>query len=178
MPRTRRAVALFVLVTFVGAEAGCSWIFMKKEPPLPIEPTPPVECTSSATAPIVDTVVAVATGVTAIVGVVGGLIVLQDSTGWEGLNAAGWIGVGILAALFPIPTGFSAAYGFKHANACERLKALQAACVSGDQDACTRLRGERPAPKEQPGTSPSEGWLQDAASQTSARLWPPKEQDQ
>lgn len=176
MPRTRRAVALMVLVAFVGGEAGCSWIIVKKEPSLPLEPTQRVECTTSRSAPAIDltgTLLAAATSVGALgygaLGWAAGEGTQVDWTTIAVVAAAGAVGAAVL--------GFSMAYGFKHAKECERLKSLQAACVSGDQDSCTLLRGEQPGPSEAPGSSPAESWLRDAAGLTSTRLWQPQEPD-
>jgi hypothetical protein len=81
------------------------------------------------------------------------------------------------AAAVTTVLAFSTAYGFKHAKECERLKSLQAACVAGDQDSCTLLRGRQPGSSDTPGPSPAESWLREAAGLTSARLWPPQKQE-
>ena len=175
MSRMRRAVAGLVLALFLGAETGCSWIFMKKEPPLPLEPVPVAECTSSRTAPTVDTILAVATGLTAGLGLVVGLGGAWMQT-YEYANevAVGtWLAIGTAALAATLPLAFSASYGGRHARECERLKGLQAACAAGDQDACTQLRGAQPGPAETPGPSPTESWLREAAGLSAARLSPP-----
>jgi hypothetical protein len=182
MPRARRAVALVVLVTFVGAETGCSWIFVKKEPPLPIEPSPVVECTTNRTAPTLDLVAAVLGGATAVGTLAYGAV--QYVGCGEELSGCNWAlswatiaGVAAAAAAVTTVFAFSAGYGSKHAEECERLKALQAACVAGDQDACNRLRGGTPGSPAAPATPPAESWLREAAGLTSARLWPQQDQD-
>jgi len=51
-----RFVALVGMVTLLHG-TGCSWIFIQKPPPGPVEPVPPVECTSSNEYSVVDSIV-------------------------------------------------------------------------------------------------------------------------
>lgn len=174
-PRVRQVVALAALIAFAGVESGCSWIFVKKEPPLPLEPTPPVECTTSRAAPIIDVVTGSVFAAGAIVsGLALAPCVVETCDEWSQFWAIAGVALGALAV--GATAIISGAYGFKHTKECEKLKSLQAACVVGDQDSCTLLRGEQPAPKEQPGPLDIESWLRDAASPSLARLSLPQEQ--
>lgn len=69
------AVGLVCLPTL-----GCSWITVNKPPPGPIQPTPPLECTTSGSAPEVDFITQTVLGL-------GGLAVTGMGI-WPGENSS------------------------------------------------------------------------------------------
>jgi hypothetical protein len=145
---------------------------MKKEPPLPVEPAPPIECTSSRTVPIVDLT---ATTVLGLAGWGGGfMLMFLASEGMEQPEAGWLLGAAAACAVASTVLIFSTIYGFEHAKACDDLKTLQADCVAGNQEACSRLRGERFAPPAVPATSQGQAWLEEATRLSAARLAAPK----
>jgi hypothetical protein len=93
------------MLVVLAQGSGCSWIFVTKPPPGPVEAEPPVTCTTSAVSPVLDTVLAglaVAGGITVIA-----LSVPKSSSctgGWcfdidmSGFNTAGYITGGVLIA--------------------------------------------------------------------------------
>ncbi len=122
---------------------GCSWLSVTKPPSGPLEPTPPVECTSFSGAPTLDWIGAIGFGI------VGGFTVAWGAspltilgpnkpTDW-GIVAAG---VGIIGGA--VALGFSGAYGSSSTSRCGALKETQLLCTSGLEEACRSLREGKP----------------------------------
>jgi hypothetical protein len=134
----------------VAGGSGCSWLFVNKPPPGPVEPAPPASCTGSVASPVVDTVLGAL-----LVG--GGIAVIALSvpkpappcTGWcfnfdfDQLNAVGYAAGGVLIA-GAIPLAFSAAHGYSTTADCRELHEAQLSCVSGVEASCTELRERKP----------------------------------
>ncbi|HET8725234.1 MAG TPA: hypothetical protein VFM53_13645 [Anaeromyxobacteraceae bacterium] len=140
---TGRPAALMVLALGLVPGTGCSWILVNKPPPDPIPATPPLACTSSVAAPVVDTVLAAAALGTGIAFLVMGSQPTGSCTGFgcidlSGLNKAGVIAGGVLAAT-AIPLGFSAGFGYATTAECRELKDVQLACISGVEASCDRM---------------------------------------
>lgn len=129
---------------------GCSWIFVRKPPPGPVEAAPRLECTSSVVSPVLDTVGAVyAAGLGLYLMIVG----IQSESHCspsspcspEGYAFRGSIILaGATAVAAAVPLGFSAAYGYEKTSDCRRLKEAQLPCASGVEDACRTLQERRP----------------------------------
>ncbi len=132
------ALALEVLST-----AGCSWLTVQRPPPGPIEATPPIECTSSKTSSVIDTVAAVLLGGVGVVTVVAGASAASSDSMFSGIGAGvAVIGAGLVATA--VPLGFSAAYGYEKTSDCQRLKEAQVSCTSGVEESCRTLQERRP----------------------------------
>lgn len=124
--------------------AGCSWIFVQKAPDGPVERAPPATCTSSAAAPIADTVLASVLAAGGLALVIGAATKPGPSDPYAAtVNAAYTVTVaaagGVLAAS-AIPWAFSAAYGYSHTADCREVKQSQLDCLSGVEDSCRLLR--------------------------------------
>ena len=147
---------------------SCSWLFVNKPPPLPVETAPPVACTSSVAAPVADTVSAVllaALGSTTVY--VGAqskncttslcqpAICLSDycppqpcttCSGWSPAEQTYIIVSGVALLGLATMFGFSAAHGYSTTARCRELEQAQAACLTGVESACQSLRvGATPA---------------------------------
>jgi hypothetical protein len=116
-------------------EFGCSWAFMTKPPAAVVAPNHPVECTTSAAAPVLDTVC-------------GGYFVLNaialGAGNYDSSTKSGGIALSVgLVAL----CGLSAISGYGYSNRCENVKDANALCMSGSMAACHELRADwRPPP--------------------------------
>ncbi len=130
---------------------------MNRPPTPPVEPSPPVACTTSRAAPILDTVGAVfaggvgltTTGYGIAVPVCSSFCILEpESAGAK----AGIIAAGVAITALGVLSAWSAADGYGWASRCENVKAVQLACVSGVEASCAELR--RPPPRE--GKAPGE----------------------
>jgi hypothetical protein len=103
------------------ASAGCSFVAVRRPPPEPSPPGVPIACTESRTAPVLDTVGAVATP---IVGAAtwGLCAYLSSMQSWASDPTHLKCGAVIWGALLGTAayTG-SAVYGFHHTNQCRRL---------------------------------------------------------
>ncbi len=150
MRLTLRASTLLLL----GLSA-CSWAGMVRPPPTPVEPTPPVTCTTSRLAPALDTASAVLLTVPGVLGlgyglqpVCSGFCLLEPKSG--GQQAVG-IGIGIASLGLAALATVSAVQGYGWASDCETLKEQQLACVSGVETSCTTLRTPPPRPGKSPG---------------------------
>ena len=126
--------------------SGCSWVFVQKPPPGPIQAAPPLECTSSVVAPVLDTVWAADA---AIVGLTLAIMSIHEQSTCsasspcspEGNSMRFWYtATGVLAAAAAEPVGFSAAYGYDKTSDCRHLKETQLSCTSGVEEACRALR--------------------------------------
>lgn len=167
-----KGVALSVIAALSTATSGCSWMFMQRAPQPVLAPNYPVECSSSRAAPVLDSICAgyfVANTIA--------LASVDDdcdpsSFGCDDFRSAKTsamlVGAGVagLCAL-------SAASGFKNANRCGSVKQLNAACITGNEQACfalsprwtPRVRGAPawgeppsgavPSPAAAPGSAPA-----------------------
>ncbi len=154
----RESAAALLLAT-----SACSWATMARPPPTPIEPIPPVACTTSRLAPALDTVGAVLLGVPGVITtaygiatpVCSGFCLLQpQSNGDKGTLIA----VGLILAGLGTVEAISAATGYSWASDCEGLKETQLACVSGVETSCARLRTP---PLREGGKAPGEACAED-----------------
>ena len=123
-------------VAFCGS--GCSWIAVTRAPERPVAPSPPVECTRSVAAPVVDTVV----GSLALVGGVGMVaagnhpICLSTSCPSE----PGLVWGGVALAAVGVALGVSAGFGYAWTAECREVGALQNSCIVGVEASCTNLK--------------------------------------
>jgi hypothetical protein len=151
----RRRLA-FALVALLAGPA-CSWVTMGRPPPPPVEPLPPVACTTSRAAPILDTTGATFFGGLGIMTAAYGIATPVCTTGWcigpeTGGAKAGIIAAGLGLTAIAVLQTISATNGFAWASTCDDLKAAQLSCVSGVEEACVVIR--RPPPRV--GKSPGE----------------------
>jgi len=147
--RTLRIAAAML----AAAAPGCSWIGwgLQKPPPLPVEPSTAIHCTTDKVAPILDTV-----GAAAFVGLgVAGMVTVHGSCSGGagsmcGLQEAAF-GLSLSSAAIGVLYGASAVYGYGATGRCARLIEWENACAKGDARACERLRG---APEPDPAAGP------------------------
>jgi hypothetical protein len=136
--------ALGSTVAAVGAASwvvltsgGCSWIMVTRAPERPVGPTPPVTCTRSVAAPVVDTVV----GSLAVIGGAGmaafgsNPICLNSSCPSD--SGLIWGGVALAAA--GVVLGVSSGFGYAWTAECREIGALQQSCIVGVEASCTNL---------------------------------------
>ena len=134
-----RFVALVGTVALLQGTA-CSLIFIQKPPPGPVEPAPPVECTSSNEYPVIDSVVGwpVLLGGAYAVGYGGAPMFLANGAPlpifWGGLAA-------MVAGSIIAGSGLG---GFQRTSECRGLKESQLECVSGVEAACVLLKARTP----------------------------------
>ena len=144
---TLRASALLLL----GLSA-CSWATMTRPPPPPVEPTPPVTCTTSRLAPALDTVGAIFFGVPGLLTTGYGIAAPVCKTGWcllqpqSGADKASIIAVGAVLLGLGVVQTISAANGYAWAAECATTKDHQLACVSGVEASCSILATPPPRP--------------------------------
>lgn len=150
LPARRRCTAAALGLAFLPA-LGCSWIFVNKAPPDPIQATPPIECRSSTAAPVFDTVGAVVVGVGGILVTVFGLAL--DTAPCEAFEfcaspqtKATTIAAGVAAMGAAVALGFSADYGYSAIQECRSRQdvQLQLSCTSGVEEACRTLQERKP----------------------------------
>jgi len=137
-----RVVACGVALALVHG-TGCSWLFVHKAPHGPVEPAPPVECTSSVAAPVIDTTGTVLLGASGLLLAGYGAAANPGDGGWGGPTygeQAALIGVGVAAVGAAVALGFSAASGYSNAAECRHLKEAQLSCVSGVEVSCQGLK--------------------------------------
>lgn len=128
-----RLVAVLAASSLVVQGTGCSLLLMQRPPSGPLEPAPPIECTSSHDLARADSIL----GWT-FVGV--GSVAAGASMGyppllWAGV-ATGLVGVLLLGSSF---------YGRQAATDCVGTKARQFECASGVENAC-HLPADPPDP--------------------------------
>ena len=150
--RWRCRLAAAALAAAALPSSGCSWLFVQRPPPGPLEPSPPVACTSSAAAPAADVTGAIlleAAGLTTtLVGILGAVCPPGESWCMFGYPSAGAkaavtvVGLGLTGAA--IAYAFSASYGFSHSAECRRLVEAQLACASGVEASCQSLQDRKP----------------------------------
>lgn len=137
--------------------SGCSWMAMARPPPTPVAPAPPVACTTSRVAPVLDTAGALLVGVPGVVTTVYGIATPVCTTGWcwfqptTGGNKAAIISVGLVLVGISVMQTVSAVNGYGWAADCEALQGQQLACLSGVETSCTILRTPPPRPGKSPG---------------------------
>jgi hypothetical protein len=158
---------LFLALLLGGT--GCSWLGMTRPPEPPVEPSPPVACTTSRALPILDTTAAILVGVPSAIFTGWAIATPVNASGCSllsGPNAspcslvgpnssgakAGMIAGGLVGVGFAVMEAFSAADGFGWAGRCEVLGETQLACLSGVEASCAALR-KLP---QQPGKAPGE----------------------
>jgi len=112
----RRAAGATLLVAVLP---GCSWLFVES-PPVHHERLSYFDCTESRAAPIVDTALAVAYGLSGLVGLAAGVPGAHGETDGFGSDNIAMFAVSAAAA-----TGFglSAGYGFGATADCDQAKA-------------------------------------------------------
>jgi hypothetical protein len=123
------------------ATGGCSWAFMTKPPDVVAAPQFPVDCTSSRTAPLLDTIC-------------GGYFVLNaiSVAGAKECSSnpfaqeqgclpaeAKAMGVPLSIGLAVLCTG-AAIGGFGSASRCADMKAQNVGCIAGDPESCRALK--------------------------------------
>jgi hypothetical protein len=146
--------ALFLCLLLGGT--GCSWIGMTRPPEPPVEPSPPVTCTTSRLAPSLDLAGAVIFGVPGVITSVYG-IAAPVCSGWcllepqSGADKAAIISVGLVMTGIAVAQAFAAADGYGSAARCEEVKAWQLGCVSGVEPSCAALRKLPPKAGKAPG---------------------------
>jgi hypothetical protein len=145
------------LAVLLGCSA-CSWIGMTRPPAPPVDPSPPVTCTTSRVAPALDTASAVLLGVPGIVTAVYGIAQPVCSTGWclvqpaSGSAKAAIISAGLLLTGLGVMEAFAAVDGYSWASECEDLGAAQLACLSGVEPSCAALRKIPQSQLKSPGS--------------------------
>lgn len=164
--RCRTVTVLLSLVLL----PGCSWLTVTKPPSGPLEPAPPVECTSSSGAPTLDWIGAVTLGFvsagTIAWGASGAHLCIPISLGGTSTGSGscpngptdwGVVAVGIAGVAGSVALGFSGAYGVSHTAECRALTETQLSCTSGVEQACRSLNEGKPytkppeAEQESPG---------------------------
>ena len=137
--------------------SACSWGTMVRAPPTPVEPAPPVNCTTSRLAPALDTAGAVLLGVPGVLTTAYGIATPVCTTGWcfleptDGGSKAAIIGVGVVLVGLAVMQTVSAVNGYGWAAGCEALQGQQLACLSGVETSCAILRTPPPPPGKSPG---------------------------
>ncbi len=145
----RRAVAICCCGLLLVMAPGCSFVFVRgapSEPPMDPVPTARLECTESAVAPAVDTVLGVMSAVGAMIGIAGyaqGCDPPPKPGQWEILgrcwdrNMSG--GIALAAGIPALVLLGSAVYGYVKTSRCRQVNAAIVACQSADLDACQWL---------------------------------------
>jgi hypothetical protein len=137
-----RGIAAILALAFLPA-TGCSWLFLQKPPPGPVEPAQPVVCTSSRVSPGLDTTGAVLLGL-------GGASTILFGITTPGKEGPGFwrlspeqrtlvIASGLAVAGAATALAFSAANGNSTVAECRHLKEAQLSCLSGVEAACRSL---------------------------------------
>jgi hypothetical protein len=144
---------LSIVIAFT---TGCSFIFMDRPREPVAVPNYPIECTSSRVAPALDVV-----GTTYFV--VNSIVILsRPDCGSAGLGES-CIDGGVKAGATLLSTALAATFvasavsGFKSAARCEKVKDLNAQCITGSAAACRQLNPSwvpRPAGNELPPLAP------------------------
>jgi len=119
-----RTVATFAAVSLFAQGTGCSLLLMQRPPSGPLEPAPPIECTSSHDLSKADSTL----GWTfmAVGGVAAGVSMGYPPLLWGGVASA-LVGALLLGSSF---------YGRQAATDCVETKARQFECASGVEAAC------------------------------------------
>jgi hypothetical protein len=136
-----RALATILALASIPT-AGCSWLFVNKPPEPPTPASPPIECTASVAAPLIDTLAAALLAGAGVAGFIYGAQPDQCSGGcWFTLKSEAMAGAAVALAS-AVPLAISAGYGFSKTSDCRLLKEAQLACVSGVEASCAALRGK------------------------------------
>jgi hypothetical protein len=119
-----RTAATLVAVSLLAQGTGCSLLLMQRPPSGPLEPAPPIECTSSHDLARADSIL----GWTflAVGGVAAGASMGYPPLLWGGVASA-------LAGALLLGSSF---YGRQAATDCVETKARQFECASGVEAAC------------------------------------------
>lgn len=127
----RLTIALLLAIL----SSGCSWIFLTKPPPRPVDATPPVQCATDTKAPAADLT-------TGLIFIPGGLLI-------AGASSLGNSNSGTAAGLATMAVGVvslvSAGFGYTWTAECRELKSQQLGCLSGVEESCAALRVEPPS---------------------------------
>ncbi len=132
--RTSRHVVAAAVLAVIMAESGCfsAW-GIQRPPPPPINATEPLQCTTNAAVPVIDTAIALLFGSVAVGLIVGGQS-SSDSVSRSVSTSAG----GILV----VPTvlsAISAGWGYVSTARCRELEEAVDQCLKGDRVACGKL---------------------------------------
>jgi hypothetical protein len=119
---------------------------MRPPPERIVDPTSPVECTSSPVPPVLDGVCTLGLGALA------GVLVFEavNAPPCDGMGpcfspAAEWTGA-VLVGVPAVLCGISAVGGARKASRCAEIKKANTACIDGDAAACRRLKAGGLAP--------------------------------
>jgi hypothetical protein len=126
MPRSRRAAIGLIAVFLSGAlNSGCSYLFMETAPPRNARrELTRIDCTSGKAAPVTDTVLAVLTGLSAasaflLYGTISD--VGSDETIFAPVSELMLVS-GLVYSGLSVLAAFSAAYGYRCSEECERAE--------------------------------------------------------
>lgn len=134
----RRRSSLALLVVLLQSTTGCSLAFMNKAQEPVATPNYPVDCTNSRAAPVLDTICA---GYFVVNGLYWAGQTACDSYGYGTCTTTSsqkTTGVLVSAGLAAL-CGVSAIVGYGIASKCEHVKALNAMCITGNEESCRRL---------------------------------------
>jgi hypothetical protein len=133
----RKLVAILLALS-VAPLGGCSLAFMNRAPHPVAVPNYPVECTSSRAAPVLDTIFGgyfVANGLYwAAQTTCNNSSFDPDCVNSDDRSSGMLVSAGLAALLTA-----SAVAGYRKAGQCQAVKAENAACITGDEQACLRL---------------------------------------
>ncbi len=147
---SRRTVGSLALALLVQGASGCSYLFMERAPEVVAAPEYPVHCTSSRAAPIIDTIYAASAGLE---GVLFAVMPTCGSTPDEGCVDSGTKAALVaLSAVEAAVVAVAAKQGFDSAKRCERVKDLNARCITGREDACRALNSSWTPSRRAPAT--------------------------
>lgn len=110
-----RIVAALAVTAWLHAQAGCSFVFVRRRPST-IEPGKPVECTESNAAPILDLVTAVPVALGGVVLIANGASLCGNMPPGRCSETATPVGWGLLGA--SVVWFGSAIYGFYETGRC------------------------------------------------------------
>lgn len=152
MATTSRRLTAALLASTLGS--GCSWVFMTRPPSSPPGPGQPLECTSSRTAPVLDTICA---GYFVANGIVWVAARSCDSAAPGEKcysSSAKSTGVAVSAGLAAL-CGISAVSGYGYSSRCQEMQSARSVCITGTEPACARpYPGWTPAGAAPPPTPP------------------------
>jgi hypothetical protein len=124
------------------AAAGCSWIFVDAAPPNS-PPGQPVPCSTSAVAPVFDTVFAIGSGV----GVIYDVAVINSNSFDQQTKDVAKISIGV-NVVFAIIYTWSAAWGYPTVKHCQELN------QNAEIERRVRMRAVPPPPPPLPPAPP------------------------
>ena len=118
--------------------SGCSLIAVTRAPERPVDPAPPVACTRSVAAPVIDTVVGSLALISGIGMAAAGANPICLSSTCPSDSGLIWGGVAVAAA--GVALGVSAGFGYAWTAECRQIGGLQLSCISGIEDSCLNLK--------------------------------------